>query len=93
MLRELNEAGGKIGLRIIRKNKQFMKNSWCDEGHIELDGSPQVPYVYLGRSINIDSDFKEEFFRRRRAAWSAYGTLKGATDQLQDTELRAHLLD
>ncbi|WKY04192.1 hypothetical protein Q1695_005292 [Nippostrongylus brasiliensis] len=31
MLRELDEAGRKIGLHINRKKTQFMKNSWCDE--------------------------------------------------------------
>ncbi|VDL84305.1 unnamed protein product [Nippostrongylus brasiliensis] len=40
-------------------------------------------YVYLGRSMNMDNDIKEELIRRRRAARSAYGSLKEATDQLQ----------
>ncbi|WKX88735.1 hypothetical protein Q1695_008393 [Nippostrongylus brasiliensis] len=96
MLRELDEAGRKIGLRINRKKTQFMKNSWCDEGHIELDGSPIAEtkyYVYLRRSMNMDNDMKEELIRRRRAAWSAFGSLKEATDQLQDADLRAHLFD
>ncbi|VDL76101.1 unnamed protein product, partial [Nippostrongylus brasiliensis] len=33
-----------------RKKTQFMKNSLCDEGHIELGGSPIAEtksYVYL----------------------------------------------
>ncbi|WKY12382.1 hypothetical protein Q1695_003734 [Nippostrongylus brasiliensis] len=71
MLRELDEAGRKIGLRINRKKTQFMKNSWCDEGHIELDGSPIAEtksYLYLGRSMNMDNDMKEELIRRRSAA-------------------------
>ncbi|WKY07549.1 hypothetical protein Q1695_007202 [Nippostrongylus brasiliensis] len=94
MLRELDEVGRRIGLRINRKKTQFMKNTWCDEGHIVLDGSPIAEtksYVYLGRSMNMDNDMKEELIRRRRAAWSAYGSLKEATDQLQDADLRAHL--
>ncbi|WKY00652.1 hypothetical protein Q1695_015016 [Nippostrongylus brasiliensis] len=96
MLRELDKARRKIGLRINRKKTQFMKNSWCDEGHIELDGSPIAETksnVYLGRSMNMDNDMKEELIRRRRAAWSAFGSLKEATDQLQDADLRAHLFD
>ncbi|WKY12960.1 hypothetical protein Q1695_004071 [Nippostrongylus brasiliensis] len=72
MLRELDEAGRKIGLRINRKKTPFMKNSFCDGGHIELDGSPIAEtksYAYLGRSMNMDNDMKEELIRRRRAAW------------------------
>ncbi|WKX88583.1 hypothetical protein Q1695_008324 [Nippostrongylus brasiliensis] len=79
MLRELDEAGRKIGLRVNRKKTQFMKDSWCDGGPIELDGSPIAEtksYVYLGRSMNMDNDMKEELIRRRRAAWSAYGLSK-----------------
>ncbi|VDL70797.1 unnamed protein product [Nippostrongylus brasiliensis] len=57
-----------------------MKNSWCGRGPIELDESPIAEtksYVYLQRSI----------------AWSAYGSLKEATDLLHDADLRAHLFD
>ncbi|WKY10286.1 hypothetical protein Q1695_002549 [Nippostrongylus brasiliensis] len=96
MLRELDEAGRKIGLYISRKKIQFMKNSWCDGGPIELDGSPIAEtksYIRLGRSTNMDNDTKEELIRRRRAAWSTYGSLKKAIDQLHDADLRAHLFD
>ncbi|VDP12319.1 unnamed protein product [Heligmosomoides polygyrus] len=81
MLKELNEAGMKIGLRITRKKTQFMKNVWCEGDNINIDGSlltGAISYVYLGRSINIDNDKKEELSRRRKAAWSAYGSLKEA---------------
>ncbi len=96
MLKELNEAGKKIGLRINRKKTQFMRNSWSEEGQIVLDGSPIVEttsYVYLGRSINMNNDLKEELGRRQRAAWAAFGPLKEATDQIKDPNLRAHLFD
>ncbi|VDL70156.1 unnamed protein product [Nippostrongylus brasiliensis] len=43
--------------------------------------------------MNMDNDMKEELIRRRRAAWSAFGSLKEATDQLQDADYRAHLFD
>ncbi|KAE9415074.1 hypothetical protein Angca_008569, partial [Angiostrongylus cantonensis] len=39
MINELSEAGIKIGLRINRKKKQFMKDPWCEGEKIELDGS------------------------------------------------------
>ena len=71
MLRELNEVGSKIGLRINRMKTQFMKNAWCDGGRVEIDGSPIAEtksYVYLGRSMNMDNDMKEELDRRRRTA-------------------------
>ncbi|EPB69072.1 hypothetical protein ANCCEY_11841 [Ancylostoma ceylanicum] len=52
-----------------------------------------MSYVYLGRSLNMENDLKEELGRRRRAAWAAFGPLREATDQLTDHEPRAHLFD
>ncbi|KAK6744254.1 hypothetical protein RB195_011140 [Necator americanus] len=96
MLNELNEAGKRIGLRIIRKKTQFMKNTYCEDGGVQLKGSQIVgtlSYVYLGRSMNIENDLKEELNRRMRAAWAAFAAVREATDQLRDQDLRAHLLD
>ncbi|KAK6737049.1 hypothetical protein RB195_019632 [Necator americanus] len=93
MLNELNEAGKRIGLRINRKKAQFMKNASCEDGGVQLEGSQIVEtssYVYLGRSMNVENDFKEELNRRMRAAWAA---VREATDQLTDQDLRAHLFD
>ncbi|EPB75298.1 hypothetical protein ANCCEY_05593 [Ancylostoma ceylanicum] len=44
-----------------------------------------MSYVYLGRSLNMENDLKEELRRRRRAAWAAFGPPREATDQLTDT--------
>ncbi|EYB96857.1 hypothetical protein Y032_0146g2539 [Ancylostoma ceylanicum] len=52
-----------------------------------------MSYVYLGRSLNMENYLKEELGRRRRAAWAVFGPLRGATEQLIDHELRAHLFD
>ena len=96
MLKELNEAGKQIGLRINRMKTQFMKNPWCEGEEIKLDGSPiteTTAYVYLGRSMNMENNMKEEMDRRRRAAWAAFGPLKEATDHIVDPKLRAHLFD
>ncbi|EYC10637.1 hypothetical protein Y032_0054g2471 [Ancylostoma ceylanicum] len=96
MLNELNEVGKKIGLRMNRTKTKFMKNAFCDGERIELEGTQiaeTMSYVYLGRSLNMENDLKEELGRRRRAAWAAFGPLREATDQLTDHELRAHLLD
>ncbi|EYC07574.1 hypothetical protein Y032_0069g294 [Ancylostoma ceylanicum] len=52
-----------------------------------------MSYVYLGRSLNMENDLKEELSRRRRAARVAFEPLREATDQLTDHELRDHLSD
>ncbi|KAK6741274.1 hypothetical protein RB195_009245 [Necator americanus] len=90
MLNELNEVGKRIGLRINRKKTQFMKN--CEDGGVQLEGFQIVEtpsYVYLGRSMNMENDLKEELNRRMRAAWAAFAAVREATDQ----NLRAHLFD
>ncbi|KAK6750214.1 hypothetical protein RB195_002295 [Necator americanus] len=96
MLNELNEAGKRIGLRINRKKTQFMKNAYCEDGGVQFEGSQIVEtssYVYLGRSMNMENDLKEELNRRMRAAWAAFAAVREATDQLTDQDLRAHLFD
>ncbi|KAK6742939.1 hypothetical protein RB195_010297 [Necator americanus] len=96
MLNELNEAGKRIGLRINRKKTQFMKNAHCEDGGVQLEGSQIVEtpsYVYLGRSMNMENDLKEELNRRMRAAWAAFAAVREATDQLTDQDLRAHLFE
>ncbi|KAK6755599.1 hypothetical protein RB195_014147 [Necator americanus] len=96
MLNELNEAGKRIGLRINRKKTQFIKNAHCEDGGVQLEGSQIVEtpsYVYLGRSMNMENDLKEELNRRMRAAWAAFAAVREATDQLTDHDLRAHLFD
>ncbi|KAK6748154.1 hypothetical protein RB195_001027 [Necator americanus] len=96
MLNELNEAVKRIGLRINRKKTQFMKNAQCEDGGVQLGGSQIVEtpsYVYLGRSLNMENDLKEELNRRMRAAWAALAAVREATDQLTDQDLRAHLFD
>ncbi|KAK6764960.1 hypothetical protein RB195_025048 [Necator americanus] len=70
MLNELNEAGKRVGLRTNRKKTQFMKNAYCNDGGVQLEGSLIVEtssYVYLGRSMNMENDLKEELNRRMRA--------------------------
>ncbi|KAK6755737.1 hypothetical protein RB195_014245 [Necator americanus] len=72
MLNELNKAGKRIGLRMNRKKTQFMKNAHCEGGGVQLEGSQIVEtpsYEYLGRSMNMENDLKEELNRRMRAAW------------------------
>ncbi|KAK6749847.1 hypothetical protein RB195_002076 [Necator americanus] len=93
MLSELNEEGKRIGLRINRTKAQLMKNAYCEEGGVQLEGSPIVDsssYVYLGRSMNMVNYFNEEVNRRMRATWGAF-TLREAKEKLTNQRLRAHL--
>ena len=74
MLKELNEVGKKIGLRINRKKTRFMKNTLCEDAEMHLEGTPimeSFSCVYLGRSMNMENDLREELNRRRRGAWAA----------------------
>ncbi|EYC42579.1 hypothetical protein Y032_0526g2947 [Ancylostoma ceylanicum] len=79
-----------------RTKTQFMKNMYCEGERIELEEShitATSSYVYLGRSMNMENNLKEQLDRRRRAVWAAFGLLWGATYQLADLDLRAHLFD
>ncbi|KAK6745401.1 hypothetical protein RB195_011870 [Necator americanus] len=83
MLNELNEAEKRIGLRINRKKTQFMKNAYYEGGGVQLEGSQIVEtpsYVYLGRSMNMENDLKEELNRRMRAAWAAFAAVRERTN-------------
>ncbi|KAK6765759.1 hypothetical protein RB195_025585 [Necator americanus] len=73
-----------------------MKKAYCEAGGVQLEGSQLVEtssYVYLGRSMNMENDLKEEPNRRMRAAWVAFALVMEATDQLTDQDLRTHLFD
>ncbi|KAK6740826.1 hypothetical protein RB195_008964 [Necator americanus] len=92
MLNELNEAGKRIGQRINRKTTQFVKNAYCDDGGVQLEGyqiAKTSSCVYLGRSMEIENDLKEGLNRRMRAAWATFAAVREATEQ----NLRAHLFD
>ncbi|KAJ1368701.1 hypothetical protein KIN20_029957 [Parelaphostrongylus tenuis] len=71
MLKKLNEAGKKIGLRINRIKTQFIKNQWFSDKHIRLDGfliTETFSHEYLGRLLIKENSMKEELDRRRKAA-------------------------
>ncbi|KAK6751752.1 hypothetical protein RB195_003275 [Necator americanus] len=62
MLNESNEAGK----RINRKKTQFMKDAYCEDGGVQLEGFQTVEtssYVYLGPFINMKNNLKEELNR------------------------------
>ncbi|KAK6760837.1 hypothetical protein RB195_022051 [Necator americanus] len=92
----LERGREEIGLRIKRKKTQLIKNAHCEDGGVQLEGFQIVEtssYVYLGRSMNMENDLKEELNRRMRAPWAAFAAVREATDQLTDQDLRAHLFD
>ncbi|KAK6763233.1 hypothetical protein RB195_023804 [Necator americanus] len=73
-----------------------MKNASCEDGEAQFEASEIVEtssYVYLGRSMDMENDLKEELNRRMRAAWIAFAAVREATGQLKDRDLRAHLFD
>ncbi|KAK6737462.1 hypothetical protein RB195_019893 [Necator americanus] len=79
-----------------QKEDTVHEEAHCEDGGVQLEGSQIVEtpsYVYLGRSMNMENDLKEELNRRMRAAWAAFAAVREATDQLTDHDLRAHLFD
>uniref|UniRef100_A0A7I5EED8 Reverse transcriptase domain-containing protein n=1 Tax=Haemonchus contortus TaxID=6289 RepID=A0A7I5EED8_HAECO len=63
----------------VQTKTQFMKNAWADEGQVKIDGTPikeTSSYVYLGRSMDMENDMREELVKRQKAAWAAFGPLK-----------------
>ncbi|KHJ98413.1 hypothetical protein OESDEN_01608 [Oesophagostomum dentatum] len=83
MLDDLDKASKAVGLE---KKTQYMKNAWCPAGVLKLEGralEEVTSYTYLGRSINMDGDLREELGKRRRAAWTALGSIKEITNLLK----------
>ncbi|KAK6736219.1 hypothetical protein RB195_019100 [Necator americanus] len=72
-----------------------MKNAYCEDG-AQLEGSQIVQTsscVYLGCSMNMENDLKEELNRRMKAAWAAFPPVRESTDQVMDQDLRDNLFD
>ncbi|KAK6755765.1 hypothetical protein RB195_014262 [Necator americanus] len=93
------QAGFRQGLSCldhIHTVSRVIEKAHCEDGGVQLEGSQIVEtpsYEYLGRSMNMENDLKEELNRRMRAAWAAFVAVREATDQLTDQDLRAHLFD
>ncbi|WKX91158.1 hypothetical protein Q1695_009751 [Nippostrongylus brasiliensis] len=96
MLSELDMVGRKIGLDMNMSKTQFMVNQWCDTGLVKLNGVALQrvdSYVYLGRELNMENDLAPEIARRRRAAWTAFSSIREVTDQVKDVGLRASIFN
>ncbi|VDL76047.1 unnamed protein product [Nippostrongylus brasiliensis] len=77
----------KTGLLINRKKAQYLKSSCCDEGTSDSDLPRQNEVLCLPGALHEhDNDMKKEVIKRR-VAWSAYGSLKEATEQLLLTSM------
>ncbi|KHJ95176.1 hypothetical protein OESDEN_04883 [Oesophagostomum dentatum] len=53
MLKKLNEAGKRFGLRINQKQTQFMKIAYSEGERMELEGSPTAETPSQGRPVNM----------------------------------------
>ncbi|CAD6185922.1 unnamed protein product [Caenorhabditis auriculariae] len=96
MLNDLDEVGKKIGLKMNVKKTQWMKNRFCDQGKVTLEGrdlQEVTSYIYLGREVNMVNDLQAEIGRRKRAGWAAFNSIKEVTSQLKDPKLRAHIFE
>ncbi|KIH52508.1 hypothetical protein ANCDUO_17391 [Ancylostoma duodenale] len=81
MVRQINEEGKKAGLQLNAKKTKMMRNIFADPSPVRLDQTTLEDtdeYVYLGR---------------RRAAWTAYNTIKPAVSETKDQGLRAELFN
>ncbi|VDM83118.1 unnamed protein product [Strongylus vulgaris] len=83
MLKEINEVGKQIGLRINRKKSQFMKIAFCEGNRTRRLSNRGDVFLHISRA----------FGEHGERSWAAFESLKEATDQLTDPDLRAHLLD
>ncbi|KAK6726012.1 hypothetical protein RB195_004372 [Necator americanus] len=78
--------------RIVHE-KRLLRGWRMDE---DLEGSQIVEtssYVYLGHSMNMESDLEEDLNRRMKAKVDSIRTVSEATNQLTDLDLPAHLFD
>lgn len=69
----------KIGLEIHPDKTKWMKNKHCKFQTVKLNNNivEEVDsYTYLGQTIRMDNDIKQEIMRRKRAAWTSFNQIK-----------------
>ncbi|CAF1624010.1 unnamed protein product [Rotaria magnacalcarata] len=96
MLKELNEASTRVGLKINRAKTQAMKNDQCASENINLDDDTILfvnKYTYLGQTITQDHKVEDEIRRRRSAAWFSFKNIEEILKKTKNTTLRAHLFN
>ncbi|KAK6745850.1 hypothetical protein RB195_012145 [Necator americanus] len=70
-----------------------MPTTRTEEYNLKAPRSWKLRHMYTSDVLNMENDLKEEPNRRMGAAWAAFATVREATDQLTDQDLRAHLFD
>ncbi|CAF4249111.1 unnamed protein product [Rotaria socialis] len=96
MLKELNEASTRVGLKINRTKTQAMKNGQYASENIKLDDDTILfvnKYTYLGQTITQDHKVEDEIRRRRSAAWFSFKNIEEILKKTKNTTLRAHLFN
>uniref|UniRef100_A0A7I4YLW0 Reverse transcriptase domain-containing protein n=1 Tax=Haemonchus contortus TaxID=6289 RepID=A0A7I4YLW0_HAECO len=96
MVNELNAVSRRIGLEMNMSKTQLMVSKWCYTGTVGLEGKALQRvefYVYLGRELNMMNNIAPELNRRRLAAWAAFGSIRVATDQVSDPDLKASIFN
>lgn len=97
MLTQINVTCQKYGLSIHPDKTMWMRNQYCPDHTIRLNKNliAQVEsYKYLGQTVRMDNDIKQELINRKRAAWIAFNKIKPMlTDQSINITLRADLFN
>jgi hypothetical protein len=85
-LNNLNTESQKIGLKIHKGKTKFMTNYPTEESiEIENDQIEKVDsYKYLGQTVKLEDNTREEVMIRIKAGWSCFGRYK---DILCDSKL------
>ena len=81
-LNELNQGSKKIGLNIHKGKTKYMTNFKSDETIvIENDIIEKVDrYKYLGQTVMMENQTREEVMIRIKAGWSCFGRFKDIND-------------
>ena len=77
-LNNLNTESQKIGLKIHKGKTKFMTNYPTEESiEIENDQIEKVDsYKYLGQTVKLEDNTREEVMIRIKAGWSCFGRYK-----------------
>ena len=95
-LNELNQGSKKIGLNIHKVKTKYMTNFKSDETIvIENDVIEKVDrYKYLGQTVMMENQTREEVMIRIKAGWSCFGRLKDILcDRKLPMSLRRRMFD
>ncbi|XGW11222.1 hypothetical protein V3C99_012596 [Haemonchus contortus] len=79
---ELNAISRRIGLAMSVSKTQLMVNKWCDTGTARLHGKTLQRVEVSGKRAEHDESYiPPELYRKRRAAWAAFDSIREVTDR------------